>query len=228
MKSDWSAFLFGDPEASFLLEVVLRSAIMFIVVLCAMLLLGKRGVKQLSVFELVIILTLGSAAGDPMFYQEVGILTGIAVITTVILLYRVTIFLINKSTRIQHLIKGKPVYLIRDGRFDRKHFDAENLTFEEFFEELRLEHVTQLGQVCHAILETSGNISLIFYEDSDVKPGLPILPHVFNGKSAHIAARNFFACCHCAEVEELDPGAHSCRQCHCHDWVPASRTTRVG
>lgn len=200
---------------------------MFAVVLLALLMLGKRGVKQLSVFELVIILTLGSAAGDPMFYQEVGLLTGITVIGTVILLYCFTIKVINKSSWVQHRIKGKPVYLIRDGRFIREHFDKESITFEEFFEELRGSGVSQLGQVEMAILETSGNISLIFYEDENVRPGLPILPHLFDGKSAHIAARDHFACCCCAVVEELDPGKHTCKNCTGHDWVPASTMKRV-
>ena len=200
---------------------------MFIMVLIAMLLLGKRGVKQLSVFELVIILTLGSAAGDPMFYQEVGLLAGFTVIGTVILLYRLTIFLINKSTWIQHRIKGQPVYLIRDGIFIKKHFEEETITFEEFFEELRLCNVSQLGQVETAILETSGNISLIFYPDDQVKPGLPVLPHMLKGKSAHVVARDYFACTKCAAVEELDTGAHTCRHCKGHDWVPASNATRI-
>jgi uncharacterized membrane protein YcaP (DUF421 family) len=200
---------------------------MFVIVLVGMLLLGKRGVKQLSVFELVMILTLGSAAGDPMFYQEIGLLTGLTVVGTVVSLYRFTIYLINKSSWFQHRVKGKPVYLIRDGHFLREHFDKEALTFEEFFEELRLCNVSQLGQVQTAILETSGNISLMFYEDKDVRPGLPILPHLFEGKTAHVAARDFFACSRCAVVEELDSGDHTCSHCHGHHWVQASRMTRV-
>jgi uncharacterized membrane protein YcaP (DUF421 family) len=227
LKIDWSAMLFGDEEPHFLFEVMIRSAVMFGIVLLAMLLLGKRGVKQLSVFELVIILTLGSAAGDPIFYQEVGLLTCIGVFGAVIMLYRVTIFAINKSTRLQHMVKGKPVYLIQDGRFIRKHFDSESITFEEFFEELRLCNVSQLGQIQTAILETSGNISLIYYPDDEVKPGLPVLPHLLKGKTAHVAARDFFACSRCAAVEELDAGTHSCKHCECHDWVPVSCMKRI-
>lgn len=69
---------------SFLPETVLRSLIMFIVILISLRLLGKRGVKQLSIFELVVIIGLGSAAGDPMFYKDVGILPAIIVFSMVV------------------------------------------------------------------------------------------------------------------------------------------------
>ena len=65
---DWSAILLGSEEWSFLPEVALRTLIMFIIIITGLRFMGKRGVKQLSVVELVVIIGLGSAAGDPMFY----------------------------------------------------------------------------------------------------------------------------------------------------------------
>ena len=76
---DWRTLLLGEEEWSFLPEVLLRSTIMFIVAVIALRLIGKRGIMQ-HVFELVLIITLGSAAGDPMFYSKVGLLTAILVI----------------------------------------------------------------------------------------------------------------------------------------------------
>ena len=66
LQIDWRTFLLGEEEWNFLFEVLLRSAVMFIVAITAMRILGRRGTKQ-GVFELVLIITLGSAAGDPMF-----------------------------------------------------------------------------------------------------------------------------------------------------------------
>jgi len=62
--------LLGEESVDFLIEVVCRSAIMFCFVLVALRASGKRGIKQLSIFELVIIIGLGSAAGDPMFTRR--------------------------------------------------------------------------------------------------------------------------------------------------------------
>ncbi|MBP3839941.1 MAG: DUF421 domain-containing protein, partial [Chryseobacterium sp.] len=59
---DWSAIFLGSEEWSFLPEVALRTLIMFIIIITGLRFMGKRGVKQLSVVELVVIIGLGSAA----------------------------------------------------------------------------------------------------------------------------------------------------------------------
>lgn len=64
---DWKQVLLGDNEWKFLLETAFRTIMMFIIILTGLSILGKRGVRQLSVFELVVIIGLGSAAGNPMF-----------------------------------------------------------------------------------------------------------------------------------------------------------------
>ena len=60
--------LLGDEDWYFIPEIMFRTLLMYLVVLIGLRVLGKRGVKQLSIFELVVIISLGSAAGDPMFY----------------------------------------------------------------------------------------------------------------------------------------------------------------
>lgn len=85
--SDWKTLLLGTDNWSFLLETILRTSVMFVLILVSLRVLGKRGVKQLSVFELVVIIGLGSAAGDPMFYKNVGLLTTITVFSMVVVLY---------------------------------------------------------------------------------------------------------------------------------------------
>src|SRR5688500_7723527 len=114
---DWKKLLLGDEEWSFLPETVLRTFIMFLVILTALRLLGKRGVKQLSVFELVVIIGLGSAAGDPMFYKDVGILPALIVFIIVVSLYSLVTYLIGKNKKFETLVEGKSVTLIRNGVF---------------------------------------------------------------------------------------------------------------
>ena len=71
LNFDWENLLLGERDWQFLLMVALRTAAMFLVILIGLRMLGKRGVSQLSVFELGVIVGLGSAAGDPMFYKDV-------------------------------------------------------------------------------------------------------------------------------------------------------------
>jgi len=76
---DWERILIHDFPWLYLGEVALRTVIMFTVLLLALTVSGKREVKQLSVYELVLLIGLGSAAGDPMFYDDVPISAAIVV-----------------------------------------------------------------------------------------------------------------------------------------------------
>ena len=121
---DWRNLLLGEEEWSFLPEVLFRSAIMFIVAIVALRLIGKRGIMQ-GVFELVTIITLGSAAGDPMFYSKVGLLPAILVFVMIILMYRITNFFVAKNKSFEHLIEGRHERLVKDCRFMIENFKPE-------------------------------------------------------------------------------------------------------
>ena len=220
--------MLGDAEWSFLPETVLRSSIMFIVILVSLRLLGKRGVKQLSVFELVVIIGLGSAAGDPMFYKDVGILPALIVFTMVVGLYSLITYFIGKNKKFELLVEGKPTCLIKDGVFTIENFKKETLGADEFFAELRMQGVSQLGQIEEAIEESSVNISIFFYKDEDVKYGLPIMPDSLNFNVQKISEPDNYSCTFCGYTEKLKPaGKHVCPVCKKFRWVKASNKKRV-
>ncbi|MBC7914737.1 MAG: DUF421 domain-containing protein [Pyrinomonadaceae bacterium] len=220
-----NSLLLGNEPADFLLEVLLRAVIMFCFILIALRTSGKRGVKQLSIFELVIIIGLGSAAGDPMFYKDVGIIPALVVFIVVVGLYRTVTWLSGKYLPFEQLIEGKPIYLIRDGKFAIEDFSKEDLSQDEFFAELRINNVEHLGQVRNAIIETSGSISLLYYEDKDVKAGLPLYPDLYHKKSVEINKPGLHACAHCGNTEELT-GQKACSICEGKEWVRTIKTYR--
>lgn len=225
---DWKEFLLGSEDWSFLPETVLRTAIMFIVIVTSLRLLGKRGVKQLSIFELVVIIGLGSAAGDPMFYKDVGILPALIVFTMVIGLYSLVTYSIGKSKKFEKLFEGKSVCLIQDGVFAIENFNKEILGIDEFFAELRGQGVSQLGQIEKAIEESSGSISIFFYRDEEVKFGLPIMPDSLLGSHRRIAHTDTYACIFCGYTQEITPVTkQSCPACRKSEWIKASNKLRV-
>ncbi len=224
----WKQLLLGSEEWSFLPETILRSFIMFVIILVSLRILGKRGVKQLSVFELVVIIGLGSAAGDPMFYKEVGILPAILVFAMVIGLYSLITFMIGQNKKFEDLVEGRPVCLIKSGRFSIDNFKKEALGEDEFFAELRMQGVSQLGQVEEAIEESSGNISVFFYPDDEVKYGLPIMPNSLQDTLKIIPSPGHYSCIFCGYTQELVPVQHqTCPQCKKNEWVPSSKRKRV-
>lgn len=224
---DWDKILFSEQSASFLPEVALRTVVMFLVILIGLKCSGKRGVRQLSVFELVIIIGLGSAAGDPMFYEEVGLIPAIVVFAVVILSYRAVTWIVGKSKRVEQFIEGRPIYLINEGKFSVGDFRKEDLSQDEFFAELRLRGVDHLGQVRCAIMETTGDMSVFFFADDEMRPGLPILPHLYEQKSTDIGRPGVYACAFCGNTRHL-ANPDTCEICGRPEWVPALDIRRIG
>ena len=223
---EWERLLTNNHPFEFLFEVIFRSVIMFIVLLVTLRFTGKRGVKQLSIFETVIIIALGSAAGDPMFYEDVGLIPAITVFIVIILLYRFVTMLTGKFKWFENLVEGKTECLIEDGKFSIASFEREGLAQDEFFSELRLRSIEHLGQVKNAYLETSGEVSIFFYEDKDVKYGLPILPQLFEKRSQAIPKAGFYSCTFCGHTQKNEVGKAHCEICNKTEWVEAIKTLR--
>lgn len=103
------------------------------------------------------------------------------------------------------------------------------MAHDEFFAELRMQSVSQLGQIEQAIAETSGQISIIFYPDDEVQYGLSILPDGFKDQSEEIKEPGFYSCTFCGNTKQLKPVlTHTCKECQKKQWVKASNKKRVG
>jgi uncharacterized membrane protein YcaP (DUF421 family) len=150
---EWDRLLFNDLPLNFILEVMFRSTVMFVILLLTLKLTGKRGVKQLSIFETVIIIALGSAAGDPMFYEDVGIVPAALVLLVIIILYRSVTWLTGKSKKFEEFMEGKTECLINEGKFSVATFKKESLAHDEFFSELRFKSIEHLGQIKNAFIK---------------------------------------------------------------------------
>lgn len=219
-----------DHPFTFLLEVVVRTIIMFVIILVALRASGKRGIKQLSVFELVLIIGLGSAAGDPMFYEDVGILPALVVFLVVITLYIIVTRLSDRFVKVEKILEGEPLYVIRDGKLLLDAFRDSGLSQDEFFAALRLSHVEHLGQVRTVLIETSGEFSILFYADDEVRYGLPIFPDELKHKFASNKNCDYIACAKCGSVRngrEITT-LPTCPECDTHEWVEASNAKRIG
>lgn len=224
---EWQRILFNELPAHFLIEVAIRSTVMFVILLVVLKLTGKRGIKQLSVFETVIIISLGSAAGDPMFYEDVGLVPAIGVFIMVLILYRLVTWLTGKSPWFEKMIEGQTECLIDHGKFSPNKFERESLSQDEFFTELRLQSIEHLGQVRQAYLETTGDVSVFFYEDEDVRYGLPITPQLFCKKTLTITIEGMYSCSKCGNTKRIASGKHTCDVCSNQHWVASINTRRI-
>lgn len=101
---DLHRMAFDKVPFDFLGEVALRSLYTFVLVFLFLKMTGRRGVRQMSLFEVLIILTLGSAAGDVAFYDDVPMVPVLIVFITLALLYRLVMWLMAHSEKLEDLL----------------------------------------------------------------------------------------------------------------------------
>lgn len=217
-----------EVDFTFLFEVAFRTFFMFGILLVFLKLSGKRSIAQLSLFEIALIVGLGSAAGDPMFYHDVGLLPILVVFLVIGLLYKALTILTLKSEKAEKLIEGKTEPLLRNDLMITENLDSQALSYDEFFGFLRMMHVEHLGQIRAAYHEINGDISIFFYTDEEVKPGLPILPEALRFSFSTIESEGMHSCTKCGFTGNYKAGVSpKCIICSNDKWVRSSRSKRI-
>lgn len=172
---EFERIFLGDLTWIAVLEILLRTVVLYLYTLLLIRIVGKRGLGQLSPFEFLIIVALGSAIGDPMFYPEVPVFSGMLVITAVVGLERLLVLITERSQAMENVIESVPVCVVADGNLVQENLDKEDLSKHEIQMLLRLEGVENLGDVRRAYLEPTGKVSVFWYP-SKAGAGESILP----------------------------------------------------
>lgn len=144
-----------------MLIIFLRAIFLYIVVLIVMRLMGKREIGQMQPFELAISIMIADLAATPMAETGIPISNGIVPILGLLVMHLVISTLNIKSTKAREIICGKPSILIYRGKIDEKTLRKERFTINELEERLRDNNIFNIGDVDYAILETSGQVTVI-------------------------------------------------------------------
>jgi hypothetical protein len=219
---DLVRILFGDKPPWFLLEVAFRTVVIFAYTLALLRWMGKRGMGTLTPFEFAIIVALGSAVGDPMFYDDVPLVHTMLVIAIVVGMQRFLAWATERNTALESVVESTPRLLVRDGVMHFGNLHREQMSREELCEALRAQGVRQLGEVEFAFLEPSGKLSVLRYEKP--RPGLLILPKCTNdGDEDHELpegpGRDNAECCACCGGGK--PASGVCENCGEAEWTKA-------
>jgi len=193
VNMDWNKIFLLNLDVSLAMEIGLRTLIMFVCVLIFLRASGKKGVRQLSIFEVAIIIALGSAAGDPMLNSEAAIMPSLLVFLTILIVYRLITWLAAKYQKVENILEVVPAYIIEDGMFTLEKESDANFAKDEFFAEMRAKSIEHVGQVRTALLETNGQVSFLYYDSQEVKMGLPIFPKFYEHKSKEITVSAHYA-----------------------------------
>lgn len=144
-----------------MLITFIRSIILYIIILIVMRLMGKREIGQLQPFELVIAIMIADLASIPMTEAGIPIWSGIIPILALLIMHLIISMMNMKSIRMREIVCGKPTILIYRGKIDEEALKKERFTINELEERLRGNNINNIGDVEYAILETSGQLTVI-------------------------------------------------------------------
>ncbi len=144
-----------------MLLIFVRAIILYILVLIVMRFMGKREIGQMQPFELAISIMIADLATIPMAEPGIPISNGVIPILGLLLMHLVISVINLKSIKMREIICGRPSVLIYRGKINERNMKKERFTINELEERLRVNNIFNIGDVEYAILETSGQVTVI-------------------------------------------------------------------
>ena len=141
--------------------VCIRTILLYSLVVLTMRLMGKRQIGELEPYEFVITIMISDLASLPMQDQRYPLLQGIVPIVTLLFLKTLITQLELKMQCTRNVLDGSPSILIYNGKINYNALKKQQLNLDELFEELRLAKCYNLDEIQYAILENSGQISIL-------------------------------------------------------------------
>lgn len=220
--------LLDGAQVDFMIEIFARTILMFLLILIVLRLSGRRGVRQLTLFEVAIILGLGSAAGDPMFQEDLPVIYCVVVLFSVIVFYKLITWLASRSDKLTRLLEGKAMVIVEEGMFNIEGNRDADFSQNEFFAELRNQSIEHLGQVRLALLEVDGSMSILKYDEANTRYGLPLFPNAHKRVDPRKVAPPY-ACLFCGNIATtVAVTEQPCCRCQKEEWTQAINTKYIG
>ncbi|MBU9712509.1 DUF421 domain-containing protein [Evansella tamaricis] len=163
--------------------LITRTVLIYIVILLVFRLMGKREIGELSVVDFVISIMLAELAVISIENVEAPMARQIIPMLVLMIIQISLAFISLKSDKLRKLIDGSPSVLIRRGRIDEREMRKQRYNYDDLMMQLRQNNITYLSDVEFAILEPSGDLSVVKKEEGqDPKGAYLPLPLVLDGK----------------------------------------------
>lgn len=147
---------------------VIRTILLYIVIILAIRIMGKRQIGELQTSELVVTLLISDIAAIPMQNTEQSLLSGIVPILILIVCEIIISFLMLKRAGFRRIICGKPIVIISDGKINQSEMHQLRMSTEDLSEELRQQGIFNIEDVGFAIVETNGKLSVLKKPEKDI------------------------------------------------------------
>lgn len=140
---------------------LIRTFLLYFVIILAVRLMGKRQISELQTSELVVTLLISDIASIPMQNTGQPLVSGLVPIFTLVAIEIILSILMLKSGGFRKIICGSPIVVISDGKIQQNELRRLRMSIEDLFEDLRQNSIVSLADVAYAIVETNGKLSVI-------------------------------------------------------------------
>ncbi len=142
-------------------DIILRSVAVYVFVVLAIRLFGKKELAQLSVIDLVFILLISNSVQNAMVGPNTSLLGGMLAAGSLFVVNFILKYFLFKSKSFSSLVQGNPVMLVHNGTIIQQHLDKEKISMEELEAAIREHGIENVSDVDLAVLEADGNISIL-------------------------------------------------------------------
>ena len=143
-----------------ILTALLRTLLMYFIVLVVLRLMGKREIGKLSIFDLVVSIMMAEIAVMVIEDTKIPLSKGIVPIITLMLTQIILSYITLKSKKVRDLVEGQPAVLIANGKIRDTEMAKQRYTVDDLITQLREKNISRIADVEFAILETSGKLSI--------------------------------------------------------------------
>jgi len=150
-----------------LLEIVLRTFIVYLVVVLGLRFFGKRELGQMTPFDLVLILTLSNAVQNAMTGPDTSLTAGIVSAATLLTANWALSTLGERVPMVRKWLEGEPTVLVQDGHIFYEHMKHEGVDMDELLMAAREHELDRISQIGKATLEVDGTISLLAKDEEE-------------------------------------------------------------
>src|SRR6266567_2773741 len=158
------------PGGHVLLQIVLRTGVIYLLVLLGVRLTGKREVGQMTPFDLTLLLLLSNSVQNAMTGPDTSLAGGAVAAIVLLTLNYLIAELSGLNRRFRRMVQGSPSLLIHDGSLLIDHLKKERLTVDEVMRALREHGIGSISEVAIGVLEVDGSLS--FLKKDELPEGL--------------------------------------------------------
>lgn len=162
---DLGKMFFGDFTLMIYLEIILRVIIIMVYTIFMIRWIGKRVVGGLGSADVLLIVAMGSAVGDAMFYPDIPLSIAITVITLIAGFQKLYVYIGIKYEAVRKVTDPKVMKLVEKGKLLKENFTEDDIDENEVYMLLRQAGIQYLSEVEHAYYEQSGELSVYKYEN---------------------------------------------------------------